>query len=165
MKEITFELTNFCEERCKYCSSDTVIYIDSAKFLDMGVMTNFLYGKTFDRIHLSGGEPLAHPQFYQIVRLCQKYTKDVVIHTNLLTHIIFNANVIDNIYVEMNVSTSPDVNKVNILKRIEQGKERTRPEVHFSGNWTHECTECDQPIILPNGTMVQSPCKKEQKME
>ncbi len=165
MNEITFELTDFCEHQCKYCSSNTKIYYDDAVFLPIQTIETQLSGKSFDRIHLSGGEPLAHPQFYQIVRLCQKHTSDVVIHTNLLTHIIFNANVIDNIYIEANVSISPDVNRVNILKRIEQGKEKSRPEVHFSGNWVNDCSNCQQPIVLPNGITVQSPCKKEVKME
>lgn len=163
--EITFELTDFCEEGCEYCSSNAISDIKYATFLNIEIIEKALYDQTFERIHLSGGEPLAHPNFYQILRLCQEHTEDVVVHTNLLKHIIFNGNVIDNIYIEENLSVSSDVDKVNILKRIEQGKERKRPEVHFSGNWTHECNDCDQPIIRADGVMVKSPCKKDDPLK
>lgn len=161
MREITFELTNYCPHQCNYCSSNVVDNIFNATQLRYDDIKTFLQGKTYDRIHLSGGEPLSHYAFYSILLLCEKHAKDVVVHTNAFKHIIFNANVIDNIYIESNITVTGDVDKVNILKRVEQGKEKTRPEVHFSGNWTNECENCDQQIMRSDGKLVPSPCKKD----
>ena len=103
LNEITFEITDFCEEGCKYCSSNANRFKDYAKFLSIKIIRDFLVGQHFKIIHISGGEPLAHPQFYEILRICKEHADDVVVHTNALTHICFNANVIDNIYIEANI--------------------------------------------------------------
>jgi organic radical activating enzyme len=158
--EITLEITNYCPHNCKFCSSDTTQSYGEAKFLHYETIWNIIIHKFFDIIHLSGGEPLAHPQFYRILQLCKNHAKDVIVHTNALTHICFNAHVIDNIYVEANLTLSPDVNKLHVLKRVEQGREKTRPEVHVSSNWTQDCN-CNQLVFKPDGTTVPSPCRKD----
>jgi organic radical activating enzyme len=110
---------------------------------------------------LSGGEPLSHPEFYDILELCKQHAKDVVVHTNAISHIVFNYSVIDNIYVEANVTVTPDVDKIHVLKRVVQGKEKLRPEVHFSGNWEDDKCECENTVYLPDGTTRKSPCRKD----
>lgn len=160
MNEITIEITNYCPRQCEFCSSNAIQLYELAKFMDFETLRNIIIYKFFDIIHLSGGEPLAHPSFYKILQLCKKHAKDVIVHTNALTHICYNARVIDNIYVEANLTISPDVDKVHILKRVEQGREKTRPEVHFSGNWTQDC-DCKQTVFKPDGSAVPSPCRKE----
>ena len=55
MKEITFELTNYYPERCKFCSSNVVIDKKSIMNLPIDVIQTHLNGKKFDIIHLSGG--------------------------------------------------------------------------------------------------------------
>lgn len=159
MKELTIEITNYCPHECKYCSSKTTRNRD-AIFIDKSVVLRFLYKKRFDRINISGGEPLAHPDFYKILAWCKHAAKDVVVYTNALTHIRYNANVIDGIYLEANLTVLSNVKQVHILKRIQQGREKTRPEVHFSRNFTADC-KCDHKILLPDGSIGKAPCNKE----
>jgi len=160
MKEITIELTNYCPHNCKFCSSVATQYRDKAKFIEFGAVKGIVKGKRFDIIHISGGEPLSHPQFWDILQLCKSVAKDVVVHTNALTHIAFNVSAIDNIYVEAYLTVSPDVDKVRILKRIEHGKEKLRPEVHLSSNWKENCM-CNHTIYMPDETTRPTPCRKD----
>jgi MoaA/NifB/PqqE/SkfB family radical SAM enzyme len=169
MNKITIEITNFCPNSCKYCSSNIVNDIKDATFLSVEKILEILIKIQkekniimFEQIIISGGEPLSHPNFYQILSLLRLYTKDVLVYSNMITHICFNANVIDNIYVESNLTISSDVDKIHILKRIEQGKEKKRPEVVYSKNFTQECN-CYELVILSNGEITDSPCKKENK--
>ena len=158
--EITIELTNYCPHGCKYCSSNTTSNTNDAKWIDIRMMYEFIADKHFKRIILSGGEPLAHPSFYDILMLVKLHADDVVVYTNALTHICYNANIIDGIYIAANITVNNNVKKVKILKRVKQGKESTRPEVSFSGNFDGKCP-CNSPVMLPDGTIVESPCKKE----
>lgn len=159
LDEITFEITDFCENNCKFCSSDAKKY--NASFLSITEINKYLVGCYYKQIHLSGGEPLSHPDFYHILKLCKSHSDDVIVHTNAIKHIAFNMNVIDNIYVEGYISVTNDVDKVHILKRVEQGKEKTRPEVKFSGNWLKDCSNCGHIVIRADGKQVKSPCDKE----
>ena len=68
VSEITFELTNHCPHKCKFCSSDAGP--DKNTDLDISEVSARLDGKTFDIINLSGGEPLSHPQFWEILIIC-----------------------------------------------------------------------------------------------
>jgi organic radical activating enzyme len=164
--KITIEVTNFCPNHCKYCSSNTVDSFSNALFLPVETILEKIKRiqaerdiVKFDQIILSGGEPLSHPNIYQIITLLHYYTDDIVLYSNLITHICFNGNVIDNIYVEENLTVSPDVNKIHILKRVEQGREKRRPEVVFSKNFTENCN-CGELVIRPNGIIDKSPCNK-----
>lgn len=161
-KELTIELTNYCPHACKYCSSNTTWVFVGADFIEMKTVEDYLYDKYFDRIILSGGEPLAHPKFYAILLLAKQHARDVVVYTNALTHICYNANVIDGIYVAANLTVNDSTNQVKILKRVNQGRESTRPEISFSGNFDGKCP-CNSPVILPNGSISKSPCQKDAK--
>jgi organic radical activating enzyme len=165
MKEITFELTNYCPHDCKFCSSKTTKYENAAEYLSLDQIEEIIddsrateYEK-LDRIILSGGEPLAHPDFYKILMLCKAYADDVVVYTNALTHIAYNANAIDGIYIEAAISVPDSVNKVRVLKRIKQGREKTRPEVTFSKNFDHKCHNCEHTVVEADGK-IGKPCKK-----
>ncbi|MCD7879561.1 MAG: radical SAM protein [Candidatus Gastranaerophilales bacterium] len=86
LKSLFIEMTSQnCNLRCKHC------YID---FKDKKVKDFIPIEKvrqslvTIDKsklqyIHLTGAEPMLHPDFNHILRLCLKYTS-VVIHTNAL---------------------------------------------------------------------------------
>lgn len=164
-KERTYELTNWCPHDCPFCSSDATKDHNKATWLLLIDFLNDLERvteggtKPLERINLSGGEPMAHPDFYKMLIMARKYAKDVVVYTNALTHIRFNAHVIDHVRVEANLTVAPGVDRVRILKRVEQGREATRPEVKLSRNWTEDCT-CDHRVIRPNGQEVRSPCDK-----
>lgn len=86
LEEVYIEMTaHNCNLSCKYC------YID---FKDKKVKDyipiekvrqnlQFLNKKDLQYIHLTGAEPMLHPEFNQILRLCLKYSS-VVVHTNAL---------------------------------------------------------------------------------
>ena len=158
VSEITFELTNYCPHKCPYCSSDAGP--DGETFLNIGAIRADLVGRRFGRINLSGGEPLAHPAFWYILQLCKHHTDDVVVYTNALRHIRYNAGVIDGVYVDANLTVLPGTAEVHVLRRIPQGREATRPEVHLSGCWANADCECDHRLIRPDGTKAMGPCRK-----
>lgn len=160
-KEITFELTDYCNHHCKYCSSNSIDNIKKATFLEFRRIGELLDGKFYERIILSGGEPLSHPNFFNIALLCKEHSNDVIVYTNLLTHVIFNVNVIEDIIVEANLTVQDNVRRIHVLKRVEQGREKERPDVHFSRNWTQDC-DCDKIVVIPDGSIVKSPCRKEE---
>jgi organic radical activating enzyme len=158
--ELTIEITNYCPNHCKYCSSNAIDDYNEAIFLNIEDIENNLEGKQFEHIILSGGEPLAHPKFYQILELCKLHSKDVVIYSNSITHLIYNPSVIDGIYLEANLTVLPEVDKVHILRRVKQGKEKNRPEVHLSRNFSQDCN-CNHKVIRPDGSIRRSACSKE----
>lgn len=75
-----------CNLKCKYC------YIDFKDkkvkdFISIDKIKNALSiidTKKLKYIHLTGAEPMLHPDFNHILRLCLKYSS-VVIHTNALS--------------------------------------------------------------------------------
>ena len=164
VEEVTFELTNFCPFNCNYCSSKSVSSFrdENIKFISIGRIREELSGKRYKHIILSGGEPLSHPNFYNIYMLCKDHSEDVVVYSNLITHRIYNANVIDGVYLEANLTLIPETRKIHILKRVCQGRESQRPEVHFSRNYTENCS-CNHRIVRPDGRTYKNPCKKYDK--
>ncbi len=158
-KEITLELTNYCPHNCKFCSTDTIDNFVDADFLTIGQIQEILKDKWFDHIILSGGEPLSHPNFHIIHNLCEEHTGDVVVYSNLITHLVYNLNVIDGVYLEANITPTPETDKIHILRRVKQGKEANRPEVHFSRNHFENCS-CGHRVVRTDGKIVRSPCDK-----
>lgn len=158
-KEVTLELTNYCPHNCPYCSSDAVSDIKEAQYLPLGLIEGFLEGMRYEHIILSGGEPLAHPDFYAILQICRQHTDDVVVYSNAITHLIYNQGVIDGVYLEANLTVLPEVDKIHVLRRVKQGKEGNRPEVHLSRNFSEDCS-CEHLVIRPNGKTGLQPCNK-----
>ena len=174
MRERTYEITDYCPHDCPFCSSDTTDNPKDAIFMSVADIAGDLAnasgstgnfdGVPFDRIIISGGEPLAHPQFYQILKLCEEYSKDVVVYSNAIRHIVYNASVIDGVYVEANLTVLPNVGKLHILKRVEQGREAKRPEVKLSSNWDGDCSkECEHVVVRPDGSLGR-PCLKKARV-
>jgi MoaA/NifB/PqqE/SkfB family radical SAM enzyme len=168
IKEITFELTDFCEMDCKFCSSAAVK--NGAIFLELNEIKRILMyndretagikkNETYDRINLSGGEPLAHSQFYDIYKLCEQYTNDVVVYSNLITHRRYNAHAIDGVYLEADITVTPETDAIHVLKRVKQGREANRPEVSLSRNHEEDCS-CDHKVVRPWGSINSTPCNK-----
>lgn len=157
--ELTIEITNYCPHQCSYCSSDITTDLEKALFLSYSTIVTFLKEKRYEHIIISGGEPLAHTDFYRILILCEKHTKDVVVYSNAIKHLIYNQSVIDGIYLESNVTVLPEVDKIHVLRRVKQGKEASRPEVHLSRNFSEDC-ECNHRILRPDGKLYLAPCNK-----
>ena len=96
--EVTIEITKFCPNKCKYCSTNASAAGEHLSFKDINKIT---------RINISGGEPLAHPDFYKILQTCYGFTNNVWVYTNALKQIIYNTDVIDEIEVHANVCLVP----------------------------------------------------------
>ena len=86
LEEIFIEMTSQnCNLRCKHC------YIDFKDkkikdFIPIEIVKQSLLSASksdLKYIHLTGAEPMLHPDFNQILRLCLKFSS-VVIHTNAL---------------------------------------------------------------------------------
>ena len=163
MTELTIEITDYCPNNCSYCSSFSGP--EKNTFIDVKKVEEILKDKIWDRINISGGEPLAHPNFYQILILCKRHVTDrtgiVAVYTNALECILYNANILPGIRLEANLPVVPGVEKIHILKMIPQGYERQRPDIHYSKNWDHkDCQNCGHNIVKPDGSIAQSPCNK-----
>ena len=163
MEEITLEITNFCPNACSYCSSEAGP--DKTTYLSIEDIEKFLADKKWDRINISGGEPLAHPNFYKILILAKQHVTErtgmVAVYTNAIETIMYNANVLPGVRVEANLPVTPNVDKIHILKMIPQGCEAKRPDIHYSNNWTHaNCKNCGHITLRPDGKIATTPCDK-----
>ena len=158
MKEITFEFTNYCEHNCKFCSSNATNELGKAKYINFSDIHRHL-NQRYDRINISGGEPLAHPNFYSLFTMIKKYTDDIVVYSNLITHRRYNSQAIDGVYLEATVTVTPETDKVSILRRVKQGREADRPEVHLSCNNKMDCS-CEHRVVRPDGSVGATPCNK-----
>lgn len=164
MQEITVEITNYCPNNCVYCSSDAGPKGD--QYLTLDQIKSFLGDGFYDRINISGGEPLAHPEFYKILQLCKsKLTETgfVAVYTNELDCIMYNASLKYGVRVEANLPVLPDVNKVHILAVTPQGREAKRPDIHYSCNWETKCDNCSNTVLRPDGSVEKTPCTKNLK--
>ena len=156
--EITLEITDYCPNNCDYCSTNAepirknIIGIKEIKKLLKKESDGI------DRINISGGEPLSHPQFYQILLLCESYTNNVWVYSNAIKKLMYNTSIIKEVQVEANVCLVPgraayiprNVNKVHLLQLVPQGKAKNmKPgKYHVSSNikadndCDHDCNTC-----------------------
>lgn len=168
MREITIEITRFCENNCNYCSSDAT---PEGVHLKFSVIENFLkeQAPNIERINISGGEPLSHPQFYQILQECKKYTKEVWVYTNAIEKLIYNTDVISEVEVHANVCLEPGTQKyipkkaekVHLLKMIPHGRAINNytkiGSLSLSGQG---CDVCRHQLLQADGQVVAGPCGK-----
>ena len=171
--EYTIEITQYCENGCNYCSSNAT---PGGEHLPIGVIIDFLEKNSIeanDRINISGGEPLAHPDFYNILKACQRKTSNIWVYTNAIRQIKYNALVItEGVQVEANICLSPDFlntqisikdgTKINLLKLVPKGRGSNikEIEIHVSGNIRGDCSGCQHVLLQADGNIAQSPCKK-----
>jgi len=168
--EVTLEITNKCPYECDYCSSNA---IPSGKHLPKSEAIKFLKNlplDKIDRINISGGEPLSHPDFYEILQFCWSITKNVWVYTNALTKIIYNADVLDEIEIEANIvpiagreiRIPENVSRVHLLKLIHQGRAKNLPKqnITISRNFYSGCEDCNHVLLQADGKVVKAPCKK-----
>lgn len=178
--EVTLEITDECPHECDYCSTDAgpvrkhiLNYSDVQTFL----ARNFkMKSKVPSRINISGGEPLSHPQFYEILNLCKSYTDNVWVYTNAFTQIMYNPDIVKEVRVEANVCIVPgrsvyipkNADKVHLLQLVKQGraKDMEPGKFHASGNLTEvngcgSCADCEHMLLQADNKIVQAPCKKD----
>jgi hypothetical protein len=168
--EVTVEITSYCPNNCDYCSTNAT---DNGRHISYAEVEGFLQRvENIDRINISGGEPLAHPEFYDILQLCKSYTKNVWVYTNALDKIIYNSDVVKEIEVHANVCLVPgrrvylpkNADQVHLLKLIPQGRAVDMDAGNFSvsGNLKgcDACDSCDHILLQADGKIMQAPCKK-----
>ena len=169
MAEYTIEITQYCPYNCNYCSTNAT---ENGLHIDIEKIKQFLFNYNSilatDRINISGGEPLSHPKFYEILQLCKQLTPDVWIYTNELTQIRYNTSIIEEIKVEANVCLIPgedvyipkNARKVHLLQFIPTGRGRNIKsiDVKLSGE---NCSECNHKVLQADGKIVDAPCKKD----
>jgi organic radical activating enzyme len=160
MKEITIEITNYCPHNCEFCSSMTTDNKDDAYWLSKEQVWDIIKNNVYDVVIISGGEPLAHTQFYDILQLCNNYAKHVIVYTNAIKHLAYNTHVLPVITVEKAVIIEDSVDKVRHLKLIPHGRQATRPESTWSRNFTNKCDQCNHKVVRPDGIKDDSPCCK-----
>lgn len=164
MSELTIEITDYCPHHCKFCSSNSVDDMLKAKFISYEVVEAMTRNDRYDHIIISGGEPLAHPFFWKILQLCKSRSDDVVVYSNAITHLIYNPHIIDGVYLEANLTVTPETDKIHILKRVKQGREADRPEVYLSRNHFGDCS-CNHRVVRPDGRVCLTPCNKYEEVK
>jgi len=164
MRELTLELTDYCPHECDFCSSKAGPR--GRTFLPVWTARDVIQTTDAEVIHLSGGEPLAHPDFWQIIRLAQSKVgpRNVRVMSNAIQWLAYNARVIDGVKVEANLTPEPGLKQINVLKRVSQGREAAQPVVKFSRNHGEDCTgDCGHRVIRPDGSVSLTPCRKWEK--
>ncbi len=169
--EYTIEITTFCPNYCDYCSTNAS---ENGKHLDFAKVKEFLSNAHYgDCINISGGEPLAHPDFWTILQYCKNITDDVWVYTNAIEKMRYNALVLKEVVVEANVCLIPgeevcipkNADKVRLLQLIPTGRaeDMTPANIHVSGNIREGCQGCDHLVLQADGQVVDAPCKKNYK--
>ncbi len=73
-----------CNLKCKHCYITQNKKLEKSDFISLDLIKNTIYSNStrfVENIYLTGGEPLMHPQFNNILRMCLKRT-DTTIITN-----------------------------------------------------------------------------------
>ena len=170
--EVTIEITDYCPNKCDYCSTNA----DPIRKNIIGLkeIKEFLNTiDSIDRINISGGEPLSHPDFYRILELCESHTDNVWVYTNAIKQMMYNTDIIKEVKVEANVCLTPgrsvyipeNVDKVHLLQLVKQGraKDMEPANIKASGNIPRNncsCDNCDHILLQADRRVVPAPCKK-----
>jgi MoaA/NifB/PqqE/SkfB family radical SAM enzyme len=81
-REICFEINRKCNLMCPVCIAGAGLHSDLYLSFSKFVETLKKFGRTLMRITLTGGEPILHADFVNLVRLALAKAKGVVIATN-----------------------------------------------------------------------------------
>ena len=179
--EITIEITQRCPEGCDYCSSratmDSNVMLTVEDVMEIFDSVQQQVGmESIGRINISGGEPLSHPDFFEIKRFCDIIGREnVYVYTNAISNLIYNTTVIkDGVEIHANVVLIPGraanipkrADMVHLLKLVKQGRAEDLDvpdlDYHVSKNILEkECSGCNHILIQADGKVRIAPCKKE----
>ncbi|MBQ8476054.1 radical SAM protein, partial [bacterium] len=88
MKNLFFQLSSkTCNLKCKYCYIERDPYKNEADFMDIEKIKRTLLcvkNMPLNSIYLTGGEPLMHPDFNQILRMCLKISNTTVMSNGIM---------------------------------------------------------------------------------
>lgn len=151
-KKIYIEITNRCNLNCSFCS----INKKEKKEMNLEEFEHVLKNidKYTDYIYLHvKGEPLLHTNFYEILKLCKKYNKQVNITTNgsLLkykTNDIIKLNVVRQINISLQSLTS-DNYLIDILDSVKKLLDNTNIQIvlRFWALENNSFTKLEEEII------------------
>lgn len=132
MQSLFIEMTSQnCNLRCKHCFID---FNDKKvkDFIPMEKIKQALVNinrKELQYIHLTGAEPMMHPDFNHILRLCLKYSS-VVIHTNALNINDKKARFLRKVEEENNLG-----NEIIFMISIDHYIEKENDEIRGRGSY------------------------------
>jgi len=88
LKNLFFQLSSkACNSRCKYCYIKRDMFKNENDFLDIEKIKYalaFVKNLSLNSIYLTGGEPLLHPEFNQILRMCLKIANTTVMSNGIM---------------------------------------------------------------------------------
>ena len=119
IKDLCFEIIETCPNNCLFCSSCSSI--DKRKIIDFELfkrtIDHLLTKGGIEEISLSGGEPLLHPNIFEMI----KYCKDKNIRVVLFTSGIVRRKTIDEMckkYIPNYIFSGIDKKELLLLKEI-----------------------------------------------
>ena len=88
LQNLFFQLcTKTCNLKCKYCYIERNLFRNDEDFISLDKIKQSLLlvkGKKLNSIYLTGGEPLMHPDFNQILRMCLKISNTTVMSNGVM---------------------------------------------------------------------------------
>ena len=88
LQNLFFQLcTKTCNLKCKYCYIEKNPYKNEEDFIHIDKIKESLMlmkGKKLNSIYLTGGEPLMHPDFNQILRMCLKISNTTIMSNGIM---------------------------------------------------------------------------------
>ena len=88
LKNLFFELSHkACNLKCKHCYIEKNPYKQEKDFIPLDKIKSALLqtkGENLNSIYLTGGEPLLHPDFNTILRMCLKFSNVTVMSNGVL---------------------------------------------------------------------------------
>lgn len=88
LKNLFFQLcSKTCNLKCKYCYIERNEYKNVEDFISLDKIKEALLmikGKRLNSIYLTGGEPLMHPDFNSILRMCLKISNTTVMSNGIM---------------------------------------------------------------------------------
>ncbi|MDD5417061.1 MAG: radical SAM protein [Candidatus Aenigmarchaeota archaeon] len=72
-KEVTFEVTNYCNQKCMHCSTDAISSCESAVFMTEQKLYEFLRKyQDYENVRFSGGEPFKHKKLHIFLEMAKR---------------------------------------------------------------------------------------------
>ena len=89
---LQWHLSEICNLKCKHCYIERNPYKNEEDFISIEKIKQaliFVKGTKLNSIYLTGGEPLMHPEFNQILRMCLKISNTTVLSRNSVLIIMY----------------------------------------------------------------------------
>lgn len=88
LKNLFFQLSSkACNMKCQYCYIKRDSFKNEPDFIDIEKIKNTLLSVkdlSLNSIYLTGGEPLLHPEFNQILRMCLKVANTTILSNGIM---------------------------------------------------------------------------------